>query len=87
MDLKTHCKVSLVVRQEDDEVRRYVHLSTGNYNPTTAQIYTDVGLFTADAEITSDVSALFNLLTGYSPGHEYQNSASLRKISNATRLR
>lgn len=72
MDLKTHCKVSLVVRQEGEHVRRYVHLSTGNYNPTTAQIYTDLGLFTADNEMTSDVSALFNLLTGYSQGYEYQ---------------
>jgi polyphosphate kinase len=72
MDLKTHCKVSLVVRQEDDEVRRYVHLGTGNYNPTTARIYTDMGLFTVDQDIATDVSALFNLLTGYSQGHQWR---------------
>ncbi len=71
MDHKTHCKVSLVVRQEESGVRRYVHLGTGNYNPTTARLYTDLGLFTADQDMTSDVSALFNLLTGYSQGHEW----------------
>jgi len=71
MDLKTHCKIALVVRREDLGVRRYVHLGTGNYNPTTARIYTDLGLFTADEEIGSDVSALFNLLTGYSQGHQW----------------
>lgn len=72
MDLKTHCKVSLVVRQEDEGVRRYVHLGTGNYNPTTARIYTDMGLFTIDPEMSTDVSALFNLLTGYSQGHQWR---------------
>ncbi|MDA0657336.1 MAG: polyphosphate kinase 1 [Planctomycetota bacterium] len=72
MDLKTHCKVSLVVRQEESGVRRYVHLSTGNYNPTTARVYTDLGLFTADPEIASDVSALLNLLTGYAQGHAWK---------------
>lgn len=72
MDHKTHCKVSLVVRQEDSGVRRYAHLGTGNYNPTTAHIYTDLGLFTADEDMASDVSALFNLLTGYSQGHKWR---------------
>ena len=72
MDHKTHCKVSMVVRQEHTGVRRYAHLSTGNYNTTTARIYTDIGMFTANPEITSDVSALFNLLTGYSQGHDWQ---------------
>jgi polyphosphate kinase len=72
MDLKTHCKVSLAVRQEGEFVRRYVHLGTGNYNPATAQVYTDFGLFTADPDIGEDVSALFNLLTGYSQGHKWR---------------
>jgi polyphosphate kinase len=64
--LKTHCKVSLVVRREEDGIRRYVHLSTGNYNPQTARIYTDLGFFTTRLEFCEDVSALFNYLTGYS---------------------
>jgi polyphosphate kinase len=72
LDLKTHCKVSLVVRQEGQTIRRYVHLGTGNYNPTTALIYTDLGLFTADEDMTADASALFNLLTGYSQGHKWR---------------
>jgi polyphosphate kinase len=72
LDLKTHCKVSMVVRQEGQGLRRYVHLGTGNYNPTTALLYTDVGLFTADEAMAEDASALFNLLTGYSQGHRWQ---------------
>src|SRR5204863_10017821 len=64
--LKTHCKVALVVRREDDGIRRYVHLGTGNYNPQTARIYTDLGYFTANPAFADDVSALFNYLTGYS---------------------
>jgi polyphosphate kinase len=64
--LKTHCKVALVVRREDDGIRRYVHLGTGNYNPQTARIYTDLGYFTCNADFCEDVSALFNYLTGYS---------------------
>jgi polyphosphate kinase len=64
--LKTHCKAALVVRRESDGIRRYVHLSTGNYNPATARIYTDLGLFTANPDFGEDVSAMFNLLTGYS---------------------
>ncbi|MER3416553.1 MAG: polyphosphate kinase 1 [Gemmataceae bacterium] len=64
--LKTHCKVALVVRQEEDGLRRYVHLSTGNYNPQTARVYTDLGFFTCRDDFGEDVSALFNYLTGYS---------------------
>jgi polyphosphate kinase len=64
--LKTHCKVCLVVRREDDGIRRYVHLSTGNYNPQTARIYTDLGYFTCKPDFCEDASALFNYLTGYS---------------------
>jgi polyphosphate kinase len=63
--LKTHCKVALVVRREDDGIRRYVHLATGNYNPQTARIYTDLGFFTCNADFCEDASALFNYLTGY----------------------
>jgi polyphosphate kinase len=72
LDLKTHCKVSLVVRQEGNTLRRYVHLGTGNYNQTTALVYTDFGFFTADEDIGEDASALFNLLTGYSQGHHWR---------------
>jgi polyphosphate kinase len=70
--LKTHCKVALVVRREPDGIRRYVHLSTGNYNPTTARIYSDLGLFTARPEFGEDASELFNLLTGYSQGRRWR---------------
>ncbi len=64
--LKTHCKLALVVRSEPDGIRRYVHVGTGNYHPTTARLYEDVGLLTADPILAADVSHLFNLLTGYS---------------------
>jgi polyphosphate kinase len=70
--LKTHCKASLVVRREADGIRRYVHLSTGNYNPTTARVYTDLGLFTAKPDFGEDTSELFNLLTGYSQGRRWR---------------
>jgi polyphosphate kinase len=72
MQFKTHCKLAMVVRKEGKKVRRYVHLSTGNYNPNTALVYTDLGLFTADKVMADDVSALFNFLTGYSQKHEWQ---------------
>ncbi len=70
--LKTHCKVSLVVRREGDGICRYVHLSTGNYNPVTARIYTDVGLLTSAPDIAADVSDLFNALTGISRKEGYR---------------
>jgi len=63
--LKTHCKVVLVVRKEGNGIRRYVHLGTGNYNPTTARLYTDISLLTCREAIAEDVSALFNALTGW----------------------
>ena len=63
--LKTHCKVVLVVRKEGNGIRRYVHMGTGNYNPTTARLYTDISLLTCREAITEDVSALFNVLTGW----------------------
>lgn len=72
INLKTHCKVLLVVRREPDGIRRYVHLSTGNYNAKTALIYTDLGLFTCDPDIAEDVTALFNSLTGYSLDTPYR---------------
>jgi polyphosphate kinase len=70
--LKTHCKASLVVRREDDGLRRYVHLSTGNYNATTARIYTDIGLLSSRIDLAMDVSELFNRLTGYAPKAAYR---------------
>ena len=64
--LKTHSKITLVVRREETGIRRYVHLGTGNYNDSTAKLYTDCGLFTCDARIGEDATAVFNMLSGYS---------------------
>jgi polyphosphate kinase len=64
--LKTHCKTSLVVRQEGNQIRRYCHIGTGNYHPKTARLYEDFGMLTADPEVGADVTDLFNVLTGYS---------------------
>ena len=69
--LKTHAKLSLVIRQESDKIRRYGHLGTGNYNPKTARGYEDLGLLSADPLITNDIAYLFNLLSGYSTNEEY----------------
>ncbi len=71
--LKTHCKIALVVRREEDGIRRYLHLGTGNYNDSTAKIYTDVGLFTCNPQYGADASSLFNVITGYSRPPEYQH--------------
>src|SRR3954453_9942865 len=71
--LKTHCKTSLVVRQEGNQIRRYPHVGTGNYNPKTARMYEDLGFFTADADICADLTDLFNVLTGYSRQTEYRS--------------
>ncbi|MCL1862556.1 MAG: polyphosphate kinase 1 [Defluviitaleaceae bacterium] len=73
--LKTHCKVCLVVRREDDAIRRYLHLGTGNYNESTAKVYTDLGLFTCRETFGQDASALFNVLTGYSKVMQWQKFA------------
>jgi polyphosphate kinase len=70
--LKTHAKLCLVVRAEAGRIRRYVHVGTGNYNPTTARAYEDVGLFTANERLGAEVSSLFNYLTGYSRQPRYQ---------------
>lgn len=64
--LKTHCKITLVVRREEDGIRRYVHLGTGNYNDSTAKLYTDLGLLTCAEQIGEDATAVFNMLSGYS---------------------
>src|SRR5438132_9053111 len=70
--LKTHCKLTLVVRREGQNLRRYVHIATGNYNPTSSSTYTDLGLFTANENIGEDASEFFNYLTGYSRQKHYR---------------
>jgi len=81
--LKTHCKVTMVVRQEGEGIRRYLHLATGNYNALTSRIYEDIGLFTCDENMGADATDLFNYLTGYSTKQEYRKllvaPVSLRK--------
>src|SRR5256886_11055971 len=77
---KTHCKVALIVRREAGGLRRYVHLGTGNYNPTTARTYTDLSLFTAKDRFGADPTSIFNLLTGSSKPTQWRklNAAPLR---------
>ncbi len=70
--LKTHAKVTLIVRNEPEGIRRYMHFGTGNYNDKTAKLYTDLSLFTCRAELGSDVTQLFNALTGFSKAEAYQ---------------
>jgi len=72
LGLKTHCKLTLVVRREGDQLRRYVHIATGNYNPTTSATYTDLGLLTTDDGIGADTTELFNYLTGYSKQTDFR---------------
>jgi polyphosphate kinase len=73
VDLKTHCKVALVVREEPDgSLRRYCHVGTGNYNSSTARLYEDYGLLTSDPQVGGDATDLFNVLTGYSRKRDYQ---------------
>jgi polyphosphate kinase len=71
VNLKTHSKVALVIRQEEQGLQTYVHVATGNYNPTTSKVYTDLGLLTANAEIGDDATDLFNFMTGFSRPREY----------------
>jgi polyphosphate kinase len=71
LGLKTHCKTTLIVRREGDDLRHYVHLATGNYNPETSAVYTDLGLLTADEEIGADSAELFNFLTAYSQREKF----------------
>ncbi|MNZ85062.1 Polyphosphate kinase [compost metagenome] len=86
--LKTHAKVTLIVRQEGHELRRYVHVGTGNYNDSTAKVYTDLSLFTAQSDIGLDASELFNQMTGYSADFDWNSfivaptdmSLSLQKL-------
>jgi polyphosphate kinase len=70
--LKTHAKVILVVRREGDQIRRYVHIGTGNYAPRTARLYTDFGLFSCDPDLGADLSDLFNVLTGFASPQGYR---------------
>ena len=72
LGLKVHCKAALIVRKEGDVIRRYAHLSTGNYNSVTAQLYTDIGMLTCDPAIGADCTDLFNFLTGYSAKTAYR---------------
>lgn len=71
-EMKTHCKLCLIVRRERSGIRSYAHIGTGNYNPATARLYTDLGLFTKDPAITQDISELFNYLTGFSKQTQYR---------------
>ena len=95
-DLKTHSKLFLTVRRESGGIRRYAHIGTGNYNPSTARLYTDVGLFTDDEAICQDISELFNYLTGFSKHTNYRKllvapfnlrSGILERIRRETRLK
>lgn len=70
--LKTHCKLSLVIRQEENQLRRYCHIGTGNYNPKTARYYEDLGLLTSRPEVGEDLTKLFNLLSGYASEPQYK---------------
>ena len=72
--MKTHAKCALVARREGDGVRHYVHVGTGNYNPKTARLYTDLGLFTTDPDICADIAEMFNYLTGYARPQRYRKA-------------
>lgn len=72
LGLKTHSKIAMVIRREGEGIRRYLHLATGNYNPSTARVYEDLGLFTCDEDMGADATDLFNYLTGYSTKQDYR---------------
>ena len=78
--LKTHCKLSMVVRDEPEGIRRYTHIGTGNYNPKTARLYEDFGLLTTDEAIGEDVAHLFNNLSGYSRNASYDRAAGRARL-------
>ncbi len=88
LGLKTHCKLLMIVRKEEGKIRRYIHMSTGNYNDKTAKLYTDIGFMTADEAIGKDASELFNLLTGYSRQKEWRKLfvAPINLRSNLVKL-
>ena len=85
--LKTHAKTTLVVRRESSKLVRYVHLSTGNYNPTTAKFYTDLSLLTCDNEIGADVASIFNLLTGFHATSGEDNIANLEHLPELNKIK
>ncbi|MCQ2572782.1 MAG: polyphosphate kinase 1 [Treponema sp.] len=84
-NLKVHAKILMVMRREDGSIRRYVHLATGNYNPKTAKLYSDISLFTANPEIANDATAFFNLVTGYSTLQK-MNYLAMAPVSLKSRL-
>ena len=78
--LKTHSKITLVVRREEDGIRRYVHLGTGNYNDSTAKLYTDCGILTCSEPIGEDATAVFNMLSGYSEPKNWNRPCALHRL-------
>ena len=86
LGLKTHSKITLVVRREEDGIRRYVHLGTGNYNDSTAKLYTDCGILTCSEPIGEDATAVFNMLSGYSEPKNWNQPCRLHRCGCATRL-
>ena len=81
--LKTHSKITLVVRMEEDGIRRYVHLGTGNYNDSTAKLYTDCGILTCDPQIGEDATAVFNMLSGYSEPKKWNRLFRAKSMEQA----